>query len=63
LVFGIDEGRMEPFLAQRGFRDVRNADAEELRRLYLTGPNAGRAIGAGVAIASDRVDKSVTTAQ
>jgi hypothetical protein len=53
--FGIDEGQIEPFLTRRGFQDVRNADAEELGRLYLTGPNAGRAIGAGVAIASARV--------
>jgi len=55
LIFGLDEGQIEPFLTWRGFQDVRNADAEELSRLYLTGPNAGRVIGAGVAIASARV--------
>src|ERR671911_531215 len=59
LIFGIDEGQIEPFLTRRGFRDVRNADAEELTRLYFTGPNAGRAISTGVAIASARVDKSL----
>jgi methyltransferase (TIGR00027 family) len=58
LIFGIDEGQIEPFLTRRGFRDIRNADAEELTRLYFTGPNAGRVIGTGVAIASARVDKS-----
>jgi methyltransferase (TIGR00027 family) len=58
LIFGIDEGQIEPFLTRRGFRDVRNADAEELTRLYFTGPNAGRVISTGVAIASARVNKS-----
>jgi methyltransferase (TIGR00027 family) len=61
LIFGIDEGQIEPFLTRRGFREVRNADAEELRRLYFTGPNAGRVISKGVAIASAGVDKSTTT--
>src|SRR5918997_2337985 len=59
LIFGIDEGQIEPILTRRGFRDVRNADAEELTRLYFTGPNARRAISTGVAIASARVDKSL----
>ena len=58
LIFGIDEGQIEPFLARRGFRDVRNADAEELKRLYFTGPNAGRVISTGAAIASARVNKA-----
>ncbi|MCL5995504.1 MAG: class I SAM-dependent methyltransferase [Chloroflexi bacterium] len=56
-IFGIDEGQLEPFLTRRGFRDVRNADAEELKRLYFTGPNARRVIAAGAAIASARVNK------
>jgi methyltransferase (TIGR00027 family) len=58
LVFGIDEGQIEPFLGRRGFRDVRNADAEELKRLYFTVPNAGRVISTGAAIASATVNKS-----
>jgi O-methyltransferase involved in polyketide biosynthesis len=58
LIFGIDEGQIEPFLTRRGFRDIRNVDAEELTQLYFTGLNAGRVIGTGVAIASARVDKS-----
>ena len=58
LIFGIDEGHIEPFLTWRGFRDVRNADAEELKRLYFTGPNAGRVISTGAAIASARVNKA-----
>jgi O-methyltransferase involved in polyketide biosynthesis len=57
LIFGIDEGKIEPFLTSRGFRDVHNADAEELKRLYFTGPNEGRTPSKGVGIASARVNK------
>ncbi|HMM19870.1 MAG TPA: class I SAM-dependent methyltransferase [Selenomonadales bacterium] len=58
LTFGIDEGEIESFLVRRGFRDVRNADGEELKRLYFTGPNAGRTVSKGVAIASARMGKA-----
>lgn len=54
-LFGIGQGQVETFLSQRGFRDVRNADSEDLQRLYFTGPNAGRAPAKGAAIASARV--------
>lgn len=57
-LFGIDEGQIEPFLTQRGFRDIRNATSEDLKRLYFTGPNAGRVIRTGVAFASARVNKA-----
>ncbi|MBI3943775.1 MAG: class I SAM-dependent methyltransferase [Chloroflexi bacterium] len=57
-LFGIDEGQIEPFLTQRGFRAIRNATTEDLKRLYFTGPNAGRVLPTGVAIASARVNKS-----
>jgi len=57
-LFGIDESQLEPFLTRRGFRDVRNADAEELKRLYFTGPNARRVVATGAAIASARVNKA-----
>jgi methyltransferase (TIGR00027 family) len=57
-IFGIDEGRIEPFLAQRGFRDIRNVTAGDLKRLYFTGPNAGRALNTGVDIVSARVKKT-----
>lgn len=63
LIFGIDEGQIERFLTLRGFRDVHNADAEELNRLYFTGPNAGRAIATGVAIALARVNGSISAAR
>jgi len=57
-LFGIDEGQVEPFLSQRGFRDIRNATIDELKRLYFTGPNARRVLPSGVAIASARVNKA-----
>jgi methyltransferase (TIGR00027 family) len=55
LCFGIDQGQTEPFLAQRGFCDIRNATSEDLKELYFTGPNAGRKILTGCAIVSARV--------
>lgn len=58
LIFGIDEAQIEPFLTQRGFHDVRNADAAALQRLYFTGPNAGRKVIKGAAIASARVNNT-----
>jgi methyltransferase (TIGR00027 family) len=51
-LFGIDQGQIEPFLTQRGFRDIRNATPDDLKRLYFTGPNSRRVIPTGVAIAS-----------
>jgi methyltransferase (TIGR00027 family) len=58
-LFGVDEGQIEPFLTRRGFRDVRNATLEDLKRLYFSGPNAGRAVPEGIAIVSARVSKAV----
>jgi methyltransferase (TIGR00027 family) len=57
-MFGVDQGQIEPFLTRRGFRDVRNATLEDLKRLYFTGPNAGRVIPTGIAIVSARVNKA-----
>jgi len=57
-LFGIDEGQIGPFLTQRGFCDVRNATLEDLKPLYFAGPNAGRAVPAGIAIVSARVNKA-----
>jgi methyltransferase (TIGR00027 family) len=57
-MFGIDQGQIEPFLTLRGFRAVRSLTLEDLKQLYFTGPNAGRVVPAGIAIASARVDKA-----
>lgn len=56
-LFGIDQGQVETFLSQRGFREVHNAPLEDLKQLYFTGPNVRRFMPAGIAIASARVNK------
>ena len=58
-MFGIDQGQIEPFLTQRGFRDVRSVTLEDLKRLYFTGPNAGRAVPEGIAIVSAAVNDAI----
>lgn len=57
-MFGIDEGQIEPFLTQRGFRDVRNMEIQDLKPLYFTDKNAKRVLPTGIAIASGRVNKT-----
>jgi len=47
LIFGIEKGQIQTFLGERGFQNVVDADADELRRLYCTGLNRDRAV-AGV---------------
>jgi methyltransferase (TIGR00027 family) len=54
-MFGIDRGQTEPFLVQRGFSNVHNSTLEDLKRIYFTGPNAGRVIPEGIDIVSARV--------
>jgi methyltransferase (TIGR00027 family) len=54
-MFGIDRGQIEPFLVQRGFKEIRNRTLEDLKQLYFTGSNAGRAIPSGIDIVSARV--------
>ena len=56
-LFGIDRGQIEPFLTQRGFRDVRSVSLEELKQRYFTGPNAGRKVAKGVEIVSAKVNR------
>lgn len=56
-MFGIDHGQVEPFLTQRGFRDVCDVPLEQVKSMYFTGPNAGRVIPTGIAIVSASVDR------
>ena len=51
LTFGIEEGTVAAFLEQRGFRQVRDMDANGLKQTYFTGKNAGRNIASGYGIA------------
>ncbi len=50
LTFGIEEGQIEPFLHERGFRKATDMGAEGLKRVYFTGENAGRKIASGYGI-------------
>jgi methyltransferase (TIGR00027 family) len=56
-MFGVDQGQIESFLTQRGYRDIRNTDLEDIKKLYFTGPNAGRVMATGIAIVSASVNK------
>lgn len=50
LVFGIPEGTIEAFLEQRGFHQVRNVDADWLKKTYFTGVNERRQVATGYTI-------------
>lgn len=50
LVFGIEEGQIEAFLQARGYTQIENKTAADLKRLYLTGVNATRTIASIYAI-------------
>jgi methyltransferase (TIGR00027 family) len=50
LTFGIEASTLEAFLKERGFRLVRDMDAEGLRQAYFTGRNAGRRVSSGYGI-------------
>jgi methyltransferase (TIGR00027 family) len=55
LTFGIEEGRVGEFLAERGFVQVENVTAEDLQRRYFGGPNRDRTIAPIYAIVHARV--------
>jgi methyltransferase (TIGR00027 family) len=44
LTFGIEEGKAEEFLRARGYTQVVNVTAEDLKKAYFTGANAKRAV-------------------
>jgi methyltransferase (TIGR00027 family) len=56
-LFGIDEGRVEEFLAKRGFFDVCNVTFADLKPVYFTGANAERKMPKGLAIVSAKVER------
>jgi methyltransferase (TIGR00027 family) len=51
LTFGIPEGMVETFLKERGFRDVKDVNTNDLKARYFTGRNAGRVVAGGYGIA------------
>lgn len=44
LLFGIKEGTVETFLAERGFSQVRNVITEDYKKAYFQGVNEGRTL-------------------
>lgn len=44
LVFGIEEGKIEEFLSQRGYAQIKNATSQDFKQAYFTSGNQGRAI-------------------
>lgn len=57
-LFGVAQGKIEPFMTQRGFHHIHDAPIEDLKPLYFTGSNAWRVLPTGIAIVSARVNKS-----
>jgi methyltransferase (TIGR00027 family) len=49
--FNIETDQIEPFLTRRGFNQMRNVTAADLRARYFTGRNAGREVTSDYAIA------------
>jgi len=56
--FGIEQSQIEDFLARRGFTHVVGVNAEQLQRLYCTGPNQGRTVAESYAIVHAQVGES-----
>ena len=54
--FGISEGALEKFLAERGFVKIRNATADDYKKIYFHGKNEGRLVNPLVLIAYAEVD-------
>jgi methyltransferase (TIGR00027 family) len=50
LTFGVEEGSIEKFLNERGFRQVRDMNANGLKQTYFIGKNAGRKLAGGYGI-------------
>lgn len=55
LTFGIPAGMISSFLEERGFAEVKDVNAEDLKAAYCTGRNAGRAVVGGYGIALGRI--------
>jgi len=56
--FGIEQSQIEDFLTCRGFTNVVSVNAEQLKRLYCTGPNQGRTVAENYAIVHAQVGES-----
>ena len=43
-LFGIKDGELKTFLAQRGFTEIRNINSEDYKKMYFHGKNEGRVV-------------------
>ena len=43
-LFGIKDGELETFLAQKGFTEIRNITSDDYKKMYFHGKNEGRAV-------------------
>jgi methyltransferase (TIGR00027 family) len=55
LTFGIPQGMISSFLEERGFAEVKDVNAKDLKTAYCTRKNAGRAVVGGYGIALGRI--------
>jgi len=56
--FGVEQSQIEDFMTCRGFTNVVSVNAEQLKRLYCTGPNQGRTVAKNYAIVHAKVGES-----
>jgi methyltransferase (TIGR00027 family) len=56
-LFGIEEGTVEAFLAERGFSKVRNVTSEDYKKAYFHGVNEGRSVCNLLVFAHAVIDK------
>ena len=52
--FGIPQGAIASFRAQRGFQQMKDVGAADFKAAYFSGKNAGRAVAGGYGIVIGR---------
>lgn len=55
LIFGIPVRTVRSFLMARGFVDAQDVNADDLKAMYCTGKNVGRAVVGGYGIVIGRI--------
>jgi methyltransferase (TIGR00027 family) len=55
LTFGIPEGGVGEFLGERGFRQVKDINRDDLKRTYFTGKNTARNVAGGYGIVIGKI--------
>ena len=44
LQFGIEDGKLEEFLSNRGFKNIHNVSSDDYKKLYCRGKNVNREV-------------------